>query len=62
MTEIVDYKVVWGNSINDINKTVNSCISVGWVPQGGISIKDYVDPNHFPQTLFAQAMVLYAQK
>jgi hypothetical protein len=65
MDKIVDYKVVWGNSINEINKNVNSCISDDWIPLGGISVKDQInlnDPNRIPGLLFCQAMILYAQK
>ncbi len=55
MNEIKDYKVIWGNSINQINKSVNSSIQDGWTPLGGIAIKDQIDPNdtkRIPEPLF----------
>lgn len=62
MKQIADYKVVFGYSINEINKNVNSCISDGWTPLGGVSVKDYIDPNNLSQILYVQAMIYYAFK
>lgn len=64
MNKIEGYKVIWGNSINEINKNVNSCIKDGWSPFGGIAIKDQInlsDPSRIPELLFCQAMI-YEQK
>ena len=66
MTEIVDYKVVTGIGINQINKEVNSCIKDDWTPLGGIAVNTTVEnsPNmgRIQTVQYSQTLIKYAQK
>ncbi|MCW3111158.1 MAG: hypothetical protein JWQ09_5664 [Segetibacter sp.] len=54
MTNGSQYKVVTGESVLEIERSVNEAFSSGWVPQGGLSVLHNSSTKTFS---FFQAMV-----
>lgn len=55
MTNIIDYKIITGNSDIELQVYVRQVIAEGWQPLGGVSIGAFAEG-----TVLAQAMVKYA--
>ncbi len=54
MKEIIEYRVVIGKSIDDIQQAVNGAIKSGWQPYG-----DLQTPCSIMWTAFTQVIVKY---
>ena len=55
------YRVVWGVSLDDVEEEVNTLISRGWLPIGGISVSESFNGMNRSFS-YGQAMITTNQK
>ena len=61
MSKITRYEVVYANSEQAFVEQINKMIKEGWQPLGGMAA-NFQHNGQFQQTVYHQAMVMYAQE
>ncbi len=46
-----EYTVVTKNNLDDLIDEVNRMIEIGWIPTGGIAVKEGADHDHYLQAV-----------
>ena len=59
MSKVIRYEVVYANSESAFVEQINKMILEGWQPLGGMAA-NFQNNGNFQQTVYHQAMVMYA--
>ena len=51
MRKIISYQIISGNDSGELETLVNSAISAGWAPVGGVSYSSYDSEDRYVQAV-----------